>query len=127
MRLDPAEITYGGEPPGFKLDVLIEGVADLGGFSFQIAFDEERNKVVNIFDILALALRFGTTGASVLSEEDALDAALTPPTDETSYHPAYDRGPVIGGNNWERGPADASINVVDDILGVAGQFGHDCS
>ena len=81
----------------------------------------ERNQVLNIFDILAVAMRFGS-GAP--GDEQA---ALTPPVDNTSYHPAYDRGPVIGANNWNRGPADGSINIVDDILGIAQQFGHDCS
>ena len=85
----------------------------------------ERNKVLNIFDILAVALRFGP--GPTLSEQDALDAGLIAPTDESSYHPAYDRGPVIGANNWDRAPPDASINIVDDILGVAAQFGHNCT
>ena len=85
----------------------------------------ERNSVINIFDILGVALRFGPWTPS--SKEDALAAALTPPVDDTSYHAAYDRGPVIGANNWERAPADGSINVPNDILGIAAQFGHNCT
>ena len=84
----------------------------------------ERNAVINIFDILAVAIRFGP-GPS-LSKQAALAAALTEPVDDTSYHAAYDRGPIIGALNWERGPPDGSINIVDDILGVAAQFGHNC-
>ena len=85
----------------------------------------ERNKVVNVFDILGVAARFGP--GPQLSKEDALAAALTPPLGEGSYHAAYDRGSIIGANNWNRAPADGAINIVDDILGVAAQFGHNCS
>ena len=85
----------------------------------------ERNSVVNIFDILAVALRFGP--GPQLSKQDAFAAALTPPADDAGYHAGYDRGPIIGANTWDRAPPDASINIVDDILGVAGQFGHDCA
>ena len=47
MRLDPAEIKHDGGP-GFKVDVLIEGVSDLGGFEFQIRYDETRVNVAEI-------------------------------------------------------------------------------
>ena len=85
----------------------------------------ERSKVINIFDILGVIKRFGS--GSVLSKQDALDAALIAPTDDSSYHPAFDRGPIIGANNWDRAPPDGAINIVDDILGVAFQFGHNCT
>ena len=84
----------------------------------------ERNKVINIFDILAVARRFGP--GQVADKQTALAAALTQPVDEASYHAAYDRGPIIGANLWDRGPPDGAINIVDDILGVAQQFGHTC-
>ena len=84
-----------------------------------------RDNVVNVFDILAVALRFGP--GPQLSKNDALAAALAAPEDETSYHAAYDRGAAIGANNWDRAPADGGINIVDDLLGVTQQFGHDCS
>ncbi|MCH8849334.1 MAG: hypothetical protein IIC89_00750 [Chloroflexi bacterium] len=85
----------------------------------------ERNKVLNIFDILAVGARFGS--GPVLSKADALAQALIAPTNATGYHPAYDRGPIIGANMWDRGPPDGSINIVDDILGIAQQFGHNCA
>ena len=85
----------------------------------------ERNRVINVFDILAVARRFGA--GSALTKEDAQIEALTPPTDETSYHAGYDRGPVIGANNWNRDRPDGSINIVNDLLGVALQFGHNCA
>ena len=84
----------------------------------------ERNKVINLFDIIAVGMRFGP--GPDLSKVDAFLFALVPPADGTSYHAAYDRGPIIGANPWDRGPPDASINIVDDILGVAAQFGHNC-
>lgn len=85
----------------------------------------QRNKVITIFDILAVAARFGT--GPLLSPEAALAAALLPPIDATSYHPAYDRGPQTGANSWDRAPPDGVIGITDDILVVAGQFGHTCA
>ena len=85
----------------------------------------ERNKVLNIFDILAVGRRFGS--GPVLSKGAALAEATTQPVDDTSYHAGYDRGPIMGANNWDRAPPDGSINIVDDILGVARQFGHSCA
>ena len=85
----------------------------------------ERDRVVNTFDILAVALRFGP--GPKLSESDALAAALLPPADDTSYHAAFDRGPLVGANAWDRAPADGGINIIHDLMGVAAQFGHDCS
>ena len=91
----------------------------------------ERNRVLNVFDILATARRFGPGDGPPPGNQaalaDALAQALVPPTDDTSYHPAYDRGPIIGANGWNRGGPDAGINVVDDILGIARQFGHNCA
>ena len=84
----------------------------------------ERNRVLNMFDILAVAMRFSPGPA--LTKQEALAEALSEPSDDTSYHAGYDRGPIIGANNWDRGPPDGSINIVDDVLGVAGQFGHSC-
>ena len=84
----------------------------------------ERNKVINIFDILGVARRFGP--GPELSKIEAFLFALAPPAGESGYHAGYDRGPLVGPNPWDRGPPDASINIVDDILGVAAQFGHNC-
>ncbi len=64
--------------------------------------------------------RFGATG-------DPNADPLVPPGDETGYHPAFDRGALVGPNPWDMGPADGSIDLFTDIFGVANQFGHDCS
>ena len=85
----------------------------------------ERNGVLNLFDIFAVAVRFGP--GPTLSKQDAFTEALTQPSDDTSYHAGYDRGPKAGLNDWDQGPPDGSINIVDDILGVAKQFGHNCT
>ena len=85
----------------------------------------ERNSVITIFDVLFTASRFGA--GPVLSKTDALAQALVPPTDTTSYHPAYDRSINVGPNPWDLGPPDGVITVVHDILGVAVQFGHNCT
>ena len=50
-----------------------------------------------------------------------------PPMAGGSYHAAYDRGIVIGANNWDKAPPDGAINIPNDILGVARQFGVNCT
>jgi hypothetical protein len=42
------------------------------------------------------------------------------------YDERYDRGPQIGPNPWNLGPADGKIDLANDILGVIQQFQHDC-
>ncbi len=41
-------------------------------------------------------------------------------------HPAFERGLQIGPKAWDRAAPDGAINVVNDVLGVARQFGHSC-
>ena len=62
-----------------------------------------------------------------MADSDALSApnAITGDPRE-DYHPAYDRSALIGPNAWDKGPPDGAINILDDILGVAVQFGHSC-
>ena len=49
MRLDPGSLKVGGGPgTPFTVDVVIEGVADLGAFEFQIQFDTEFVKLSDI-------------------------------------------------------------------------------
>ncbi len=85
----------------------------------------ERDRVVNVpGDIIGTASRFGPGTAQ--SKEDALASALTPPVSDLGYHAGFDRGPVIGANNWNRAPADGAINIPDDIIGIAVQFGTNC-
>lgn len=79
-----------------------------------------RDKVVNLADILGVATRFGPSGGPPPTKAAALADALAPPSSPTGYHADYDRGPL-------NGPPDGAINVTNDILGVAKQFGHSCA
>jgi hypothetical protein len=51
------------------------------------------------------------------------DPLSTPP--ETGYHPAYDRGDLVGPNAWNVGEADGSI-AGTDFFAVLAQFNHEC-
>ena len=86
-----------------------------------------RDEVVNVpGDIMGVANRFGANDAAGSAEINRDTDPLSLPPDE-GYHPAFDRGPRDGPNAWNRLPADGFINVPDDILGVASQFGHSCA
>ena len=78
----------------------------------------QRDQVINISDILRVARRFGPGASS---------GDLLSPAPPSGYHPGYDRGLQVGANDWNRAPADGVINIADDILVVAGQFGHNCA
>jgi len=87
----------------------------------------ERNRVINLpGDILGVAGRFGM-GPPPPGKDLARAQALTPPVSNTGYHIAFDRGPQNGPYSWSRSGPDGSINIPDDILGVAAQFGHTCA
>jgi hypothetical protein len=80
-----------------------------------------------IGDILGVARRFGATRpGGAPAKGTALIEALTPPISDTGYHAAYDRGVLMGPLPWNLAGPDGSINVIDDVLGVARQFGHGC-
>lgn len=87
----------------------------------------ERNLVVSIADILAVSARFGPAPEGGPSNTAAFTEALIEPVDNTSYHAGYDRGIVVGANDWDRAPPDGFITITEDILGVAAQFGHSCA
>ncbi len=93
----------------------------------------ERDKVVSLFgDIFEVARRFDAT------DDNDMDGVpdkpvnrnsdpLVPPTSESGYHPAFDRGPQVGPNTWDLGPPDGVITLFGDIFGVSVQFDHNCS
>jgi Tol biopolymer transport system component len=86
-----------------------------------------RDKTINIpGDILGVAKRFGA-GPLPPAKGQAVIDALTPPTSATGYHIDYDRGMTLGPNGWNKAGPDGTINIPNDILGVAGQFGHSCA
>jgi hypothetical protein len=117
--LDGAEVDAapGGEMAGGRRDPL----------SFWDFFDTPdgnnvRDGTVNLLDdVLGVATRFGATG------DPSGDPLAAPVPPGPAYHTAFDRGPLVGPNSWDLGPADGAINVLDDILGVAAQFGHRCA
>jgi hypothetical protein len=79
-------------------------------------------------DILAVAQRFGAMRpGGPPTKAQALAEALIAPTSATGYHASYDRGPLVGPNIWNSGPADGAITVTADVLQVARQFGHSCA
>ena len=88
----------------------------------------ERDQRVNIIDIAAIVLRFGTVSDPPPTKQDALnEALLTLPPDMTSYHAAFDRGgPIPGEDLWDLLGPDGAINIID-IGAVIIQFGHTCS
>jgi uncharacterized repeat protein (TIGR01451 family) len=87
-----------------------------------------RDRVVTATgDILQVARRFGANdagGTAVINRTS--DPLAGPPPPIPGYHPAFDRGPLVGPNPWDMGPPDGAITVVVDVLGVARQFGHSC-
>jgi hypothetical protein len=88
----------------------------------------QRNKTVNVLgDIIGVAGRFGALHSMPYPKAQALADALTPPTSVTGYHASFDRGTQNGPNPWNANPPNGAINVFDDILGVASQFGHNCT
>ncbi|MCH7718016.1 MAG: FG-GAP repeat protein, partial [Chloroflexi bacterium] len=79
-----------------------------------------RDGVVNIIDISALVLRFGTMGE--LSGDP-----LNPPQALTGYHVSADRTPPeVSANPWNAGPPDGDINITEIALAIV-QFGHNCT
>lgn len=87
----------------------------------------QRDQMVNITDIAAVVLRFGTVSDPPLTKQDALAQAVTAPPDLTSYHAAFDRGgPIPGEDLWDLLGPDGAINILDIGAAII-QFGHTCS
>ncbi|MDZ4278755.1 MAG: sialidase family protein [Dehalococcoidia bacterium] len=86
-----------------------------------------RNKTIDLFiDIFAVAGRFGADDAGGTAVINRNTDPLSAPPASPAYHPAFDRGGVIGANPWNVAKADGSVDLFNDIFGVANQFGHDC-
>jgi hypothetical protein len=77
-----------------------------------------RDGSVSAIDIFAVIGRFNATGDSNIPP-----TSMPPPA--PAYHTAYDRGPLVGPDVWDLGPADGSI-AATDIFAVLGQFTHTC-
>jgi len=72
---------------------------------------------ISLGNIFEVANRFGQAG----------DSGIDPLSDASGagYHTRYDRGPQIGANIWNRGPADGAV-ALGDVFAIAGQFAHGC-
>ncbi len=77
-----------------------------------------RDKDITGADLFRVLARFGTEG------DPLLDPFSPPPA--TGYHPAYDRGALVGPNPWNLGPADGTVTAAD-IFAIIAQFGHSCA
>ncbi len=84
-----------------------------------------RDGKVRVGDILAVVQRyFADDDGGTAPINRTSDPLSTPPA--AGYHPAFDRGAVIGPNGWDLAPPDGQV-LVGDILAVVQQYFHDCS
>ncbi len=81
-------------------------------------------------DVFAVVGRFNATDAGP-GDFDRYDDPLSTPNqimvgaDRENYHPAFDRGPLVGPDPWDLGPADGSITGAE-VFAVIAQFNHSC-
>jgi subtilisin family serine protease len=93
----------------------------------------QRNGSITAADVGSMVARFGATdsGAGAFDRSSDLfsvpDPAVAPSGSRDNYHPAYDRGGSIAGQQpWDLLPANGSITAAD-LAGVVAQFGHTCA
>jgi alpha-tubulin suppressor-like RCC1 family protein len=107
-------------------------------FSFWDFFDVPsgaflaRDHAVTAADIAGVVARFGSSDAGAGTFDRNSDPLSLPiPAGQPSgtrqnYHPAFDRGGSIPGQDqWSMLPPDGSISA-GDLAGVVAQFGHTC-
>ena len=125
----PVAVLFDADDDGCTDEQELGTIPALGGLrnpkSFWDFFDTptgtppERDRRVNIVDIGAIVLHFGTSG------DPGIDPLSAPPA--SGYHTAFDRSQAAeGGDPWDLGPPDGSINIID-IAAVVIQFGHTCT
>jgi hypothetical protein len=84
-----------------------------------------RDRVITGTDLFRVLAHFSDTdGGGTAPINRYTDPFSAPPP--TGYHPAFDRGPVIGPFPWNVGPADGSITG-GDVLEVIAQLNHTCA
>lgn len=90
-----------------------------------------RDRDVTAEDVFGVVGRFGATDTGP-GDFDRNSDPFSMPNERvaeehrSNYHPAYDRGPRVGTNAWNLGPADGAVAALE-IFAVIGQFGHSCS
>jgi hypothetical protein len=92
--------------------------------------DHLRDQSITGADIFALIGRFTSNDAGPGLFDRTSDPLSTPNPlvagdHRGNYHPAYDRGSVMGPDLWDLNPPDGSI-AASDLFAVLGQFGHAC-
>ncbi len=90
-----------------------------------------RDGEISGLDIFGVILHFNTTDSGKGDFDRNSDPLSTPNPfvpgeDRQNYHPAFDRGPPVGPNVWNQGPADGAV-AAPDIFAVIAQFGHTCT
>jgi hypothetical protein len=84
-----------------------------------------RDGKVRVNDIVLVVQHyFDDDGGGMAPINRNSDPLSVPPP--TGYHPAYDRGAIIGPHTWDVAPPDGQIRV-NDILFVVSQYYNDCS
>ncbi len=93
----------------------------------------QRDKTANIADIAAIVMRFGSydVGPGTFDRNSSPllrpDAAVLPSGRRANYHPAYDRGgSMVGEDPWDLLPADGMVGA-SDLASAVAQFGHTCA
>jgi hypothetical protein len=93
----------------------------------------QRDGAVTAADLAAIVARFGATDFDLGDFDRGSDPfsapnpAITPSGARANYHPAYDRGGSIAGQQaWDLLPPNGSITA-SDLAAVAAQFGHTCA
>jgi hypothetical protein len=93
----------------------------------------QRDHAVTAADLAGLVARFGASDFDVGPFDRTSDPfstpnpAITPSGARANYHPAYDRGGAMPGQQaWDLLPANGSITA-SDLAAVAAQFGHTCA
>jgi hypothetical protein len=84
-----------------------------------------RNGLIRVEDILAVVARYFTDDADGTASPNRYSDPLSLPL-QFGYHPAFDRGGVVGPHQWDMAPPNGQIRV-DDILQVVQQYFHDCA
>ncbi len=98
-------------------DMPVESPPGSGNFA--------RDKRVRIDDVLAVVTRYfanDANGAALVNRNS--DPRSAPPAQ--GYHPAFDRGGIVGPLHWNVRPPDGKIRI-DDVLVVVYQYFHDCA
>jgi uncharacterized protein YkwD len=86
--------------------------------------NNQRDSQITGEDLFRVLARFGATDNGGTASINRNSDPLSPPP-PAGYHPAFDRGQVLGPQAWNRGPADGAI-AAGDVFAIISQFGHTC-